>query len=147
MESQVVPTVAHHVESVLGKEGFRYVSTVVANCKMLALELEASDDTFPSIDTEALIIAGYLHDISTSTHGYHNHHIQSAEMAVEFLQALDLPAERIEKVKRAILTHTTVFSSEQREDASIEGRLLYDADKIGRLSGLAVVTSLIEFGA
>ena len=148
MESQVVPTVAQHVESVLGKEGFRYVSTVVANCKMLALELEATeDDTFASIDTEALILAGYLHDISTSTHGYHNHHLQSAEMAVEFLQELNLPAERIEKVKQAILTHTTVFSSEQLEDAPIEGRLLYDADKIGRLSGLAVVTSLIEFGA
>jgi len=29
----------------------------------------------------------------------------------------------------------------------IEGRILYDADKLGRLSGLAVVTSLIEFGA
>jgi hypothetical protein len=28
-----------------------------------------------------------------------------------------------------------------------EGRVLYDADKLGRLSGLAVVTSLIEFGA
>ncbi len=148
MESEVVPTVAHHVESVLGKEGFRYVSTVVANCKMLALELEATeDDTFASIDTEALIIAGYLHDISTSTHGYHNHHLQSAEMAVEFLQELHLPEERIEKVKQAILTHTTVFSSEQRDGVPIEGRLLYDADKIGRLSGLAVVTSLIEFGA
>lgn len=148
MESEVVPTVAHHVESVLGKEGFRYVSTVVANCKMLALELEATeDDTFASIDTEALIIAGYLHDISTSTHGYHNHHLPSAEMAVEFLQEMNLPAERVEKVKQAILTHTTVFSPEQQEDAPIEGRLLYDADKIGRLSGLAVVTSLIEFGA
>jgi len=147
-ENQVVPTVAQHVESVLGKEGFRYVSTVVANCKMLALELEASeDDAFASIDTEALIIAGYLHDISTSTHGYHDHHLQSAEMAVEFLRELNLPAERVEKVKQAILTHTTVFSPEQREDAPIEGRLLYDADKIGRLSGLAVVTSLIEFGA
>lgn len=143
-----MPTVAQHVESVLGKEGFRYVSTVVANCKMLALELEATeDDTSASIDMEALIIAGYLHDISTSTHGYHDHHLQSAEMAVEFLRELNLPAERVEKVKQVILTHTTVFSPEQREDAPIEGRLLYDADKIGRLSGLAVVTSLIEFGA
>jgi hypothetical protein len=41
----------------------------------------------------------------------------------------------------------TVFSPDQRESASIEGRILYDADKLGRLSGLAVVTSLIEFGA
>ena len=31
--------------------------------------------------------------------------------------------------------------------SSLEGRILYDADKLGRLSGLAVVTSLIELGA
>ena len=31
--------------------------------------------------------------------------------------------------------------------SSLEGRILYDADKLGRLSGLAVVTSLIEIGA
>ena len=49
MEIGVVATVAQHVESVLGKEGFRYVSAVVANCKMLALELEATgrDDGDP----------------------------------------------------------------------------------------------------
>src|SRR5207253_9118892 len=41
----------------------------------------------------------------------------------------------------------SVFSLDQRASASIEGRILYDADKLGRLSGLAVVTSLIEFGA
>src|SRR2546429_4400021 len=41
----------------------------------------------------------------------------------------------------------TAFSPDQRVSASIEGRILYDADKLGRLSGLAVVTSLIEFGA
>ena len=34
-----------------------------------------------------------------------------------------------------------------KRDAITEGQVLYDADKLGRLSGLAVVTSLIEFGA
>src|SRR6266480_726952 len=84
METGVVPTVAQHAEEMMGKEGFHYVCAVVANCKMLALELEA---------------------------------------------------------------HMTAFSPDQRVSASIEGRILYDADKLGRLSGLAVVTSLIEFGA
>jgi hypothetical protein len=36
---------------------------------------------------------------------------------------------------------------EERNAAISEGQVLYDADKLGRLSGLAVVTSLIEFGA
>jgi len=147
METEVVPTVAQHAEEVMGKEGLRYVSAVVANCKMLALELEAQEDNLEPIDTEALIIAAYLHDISTVTHGFHEHHLKSAEMAVEFLRKLDMPSERISKVEQAILAHMTVFSLEQRESASIEGRILYDADKLGRLSGLAVVTSLIEFGA
>ncbi len=147
IETEVVPTVAQHAEEVMGKEGLRYVSAVVANCKMLALELEAQEDNLEPIDTEALIIAAYLHDISTVTHGFHEHHLKSAEMAVEFLRKLDMPSERISKVEQAILAHMTVFSLEQRESASIEGRILYDADKLGRLSGLAVVTSLIEFGA
>ena len=147
METGVVPTVAQHAEEVMGKEGLRYVSAVVANCKMLALELEAQEDNLEPIDTEALIIAAYLHDISTVTHGFHEHHLKSAEMAVEFLRKLDMPSERISKVEQAILAHMTVFSLEQRESTSIEGRILYDADKLGRLSGLAVVTSLIEFGA
>ena len=147
METGVVLTVAQHAEEVMGEEGFRYVSAVVANCKMLALELEAQEDNLEPIDTEALIIAAYLHDISTVTHGFHEHHLKSAEMAVEFLRKLDMPSERISKVEQAILAHMTAFSLEQRESASIEGRILYDADKLGRLSGLAVVTSLIEFGA
>ena len=148
MEKEVVPTVAQYVENMVGKEGFRYISAVVANCKMLALELEAQEDgAAGTIDTEALIIAGYLHDISTGMYGYHDHHLKSAEMAVEFLQGLNCTGEQIEKVKQAILVHTTAFASEQRETIPIEGLILYDDDKLGRLSGLAVVTSLIEFGA
>ncbi|HLX40227.1 MAG TPA: HD domain-containing protein [Ktedonobacteraceae bacterium] len=150
METGLVQTVAQHTEAVLGKEGFRYVSAVVANCKMLALELEARevhDEQMLSIDMEALIIAGYLHDISTVAHGFHEHHLKSASMAVEYLR--EIPAEEtcIGKVEQAILAHITVLTPEQRESVPIEGRILYDADKIGRLSGLAVVTALIEFGA
>ena len=148
MESDIVPAVAQRVEHIMGKEGFRYISTVVANCKMFALQLEASEDeTASAIDVEALIIAAYLHDISTGTHGYHDHHLTSADLAVTYLEELELPEERIAKVKQAILEHTAVFSPDQQAHASIEGRILYDADKLGRLSGLAVVTSLIEFGA
>jgi HD superfamily phosphodiesterase len=68
-------------------------------------------------------------------------------MAVEFLRELDVPTERISKVEQAILAHTIAIVPEQEESMPLEGRILYDADKLGRLSGLAVVTSLIEFGA
>jgi len=146
--TDVVQSVAHYAEEALGDEGFRYVSAVVANCKLLALELEAQEDaTGRSVDMEALIIAAYLHDISTIEHGFQNHAQQSAAMAVEFLRKCEVPAPKIAKVEQAILLHTLPFNIEQRESAPLEALLLYDADKLGRLSGLSVVTSLIEFGA
>jgi hypothetical protein len=49
-------------------------------------------------------------------------------------------------VEQAILMHMTPSTIEQRNAVSLEGCILYDADKVGRLSGLAVVTSLIELG-
>src|SRR5438105_3781682 len=108
---------------------------------------KGNDKPRQAIDLDALIIAAYLHDISTVAHGFNEHQLESAEMAVEFLNGLNISAERVKKVEQAILAHTTAYASEERESVPIEGRILYDADKLGRLSGLAVVTSLIEFGA
>jgi HD superfamily phosphodiesterase len=153
METAVASTVAQYAESVLGKERFRYVSAVVANSKMLALELESQEATGDNshtrepIDIDALVIAAYLHDISTVAHGFHGHDLKSAEMAVNYLSELNVPAAQINKVEQAILVHTNALPPEERENVLIEGRILYDADKLGRMSGLAVVTSLIEFGA
>jgi HD superfamily phosphodiesterase len=146
MNTEVVQAVAHYTEEVLGPEGFRYVSAVVANCKMLALELEAQDESF-ALDSDALTIAAYLHDISTAQHGFQDHQVQSAAMAVDFLQSLTVPEEQIKKVEQIILTHADAVPAEQQSEVLQEALILYDADKLGRLSGLAVVTSLIEFGA
>jgi len=145
MDGDVVQTVAHYVEQTLGKENYQYICTVVANCKMLALELD--DEAASQLDMDALVIAAYLHNISIVEHGYQDHHIKSAQMAVEFLSELDVPAALASRVEQAILIHTSIVPSEQRATGPLEGRILYDADKLGRLSGLAVVTSLIEFGA
>ncbi|HET9919328.1 MAG TPA: HD domain-containing protein [Ktedonobacteraceae bacterium] len=150
MEMEVVQAVARHAEEVMGKEGFRHVSEIVATCKMLALEMEAredGEDEAEAIDMDALVCAGYLHDISTHAHGYQNHQLTSAEMAVAFLQTLDVADDDVRKVKQAILAHTTHVASEEQPAVSIEGRVLYDASNLGHLSGLAVVTALIEFGA
>ena len=68
-------------------------------------------------------------------------------MAVEFLRTQDATPEFVQKVEQAILTHMTPHAGEQQASTTSEGRILYDADKLGRLSGLAVVTSLIEIGA
>lgn len=147
MDKGVVQAVADHSEKVMGKEGFHYISAVVANCKMLSAELEGRGEDTSTLDMDVLVIAAYLHNISTVEFGFQNHHLKSAEMAVEFLRELDVPVERIRKVEQTILTHTKAVARDEWESVPLEGRILYDADKLGRLSGLAVVTSLIEFGA
>ena len=145
MDSDMTQAVAEYVEQTLGKESYQFICAVVANCKMLALELD--EEEVGQLDMDALVMAAYLHNISTVEHGYQNHHIKSAEMAVVFLRELDMPAEQIKKIEQAILIHTSLAAPEQRADGPLEGRVLFDADKLGRLSGLAVITSLIEFGA
>lgn len=145
MDSDVTQAVADYVAQTLGQESYQFICAVVANCKMLALELD--DDEARQLDMDALVIAAYLHNISTAEYGYQDHHIKSAEMAVDFLRELDVPPDRIKKVEQAILIHTSSALPEQRANGPLEGRVLFDADKLGRLSGLAVVTSLIEFGA
>jgi HD superfamily phosphodiesterase len=145
MDTDVVQAVAQYVEKTMGREGFRYVSAVVANCKMLAVQLEMQEDHPVSLDTDALVIAAYLHDISTVAHGFQNHHVKSSEMARDFLRDCDVSEECIARVRQAILMHTTVTPQQDRGEIT-EGQVLYDADKLGRLSGLAIVTSLIEFG-
>lgn len=162
MEMEVVQAVAQHAEEEMGHEEFQQISAVVASCKMLALELEGQEledgagetgetrdgkEAGTAIDMEALVLAGYLHDIAVPAHGYQNHHIKSAELAVEFLRELDVPAERVRRVEQAILAHTTRVPPDQRHSVPLEGRILYDAANLGHLSGLAVVTALIEFGA
>src|SRR5579883_3143601 len=147
MESEVVQAVAKYAESVMGQEGFRYISAVVATCKMLALELEGTDAETYQINMDALVISAYLHNISTIEFGFQDHQVKSAEMAVEFLREFKAEDELVSATEKIILAHTTVLPPEERASLPLEARIIYDADKLGRLSGLAVVTSLIEFGA
>lgn len=147
MESEVVQAVAEYAESVMGQEGFRYISAVVATCKMLALELESTEEETGELNMDALVISAYLHNISTIEFGFQDHQIKSAEMSVAFLREHEVADELVMAVEQVILAHTTVLPPEERASLPLEARIIYDADKLGRLSGLAVVTSLIEFGA
>src|ERR1700680_2284675 len=123
MDSDMTQTVAEYVEQTLGKESYQFICAVVANCKMLALELD--DEAVGQLDMDALVMAAYLHNISTVEYGYQDHHIKSAEMAVDFLRELDVPAERIKTVEQAILIHTSMVTPEQRADGPLEGRVLF----------------------
>ncbi len=147
MESEVVQAVVEYAETVMGKEGFHYISAVVATCQMLALELEDQGEEAANLDMDSLVLAAYLHNISTIEFGFQDHQLKSAEMAVEFLRQREVAEEMVSKVELILQNHTVVLPDAERHTLPLEARIIYDADKLGRLSGLAVVTSLIEFGA
>ncbi|HEX7734978.1 MAG TPA: HD domain-containing protein [Ktedonobacteraceae bacterium] len=147
MESEIVQAVAKYAESVMGQEGFRYISAVVATCKMLALELESADEAAYKVNQDALVISAYLHNISTIEFGFQDHQVKSAQLAAEFLRDLSAEEDLVTSVEQIVLAHTTALTAEEDDSLPLEARIIYDADKLGRLSGLAVVTSLIEFGA
>jgi HD superfamily phosphodiesterase len=140
MEPELQDAITQYVQEMLGPEGLLYASTIVANCKMLAIDQE-------DIDQDALVMAAYLHDISTGVYGKEEHHRRSAEMAAAFLREWGVPPERVAAVQAAIMVHSFAAPAEERDLVPIEGQILYDADKISRLGGLAIVTSLIELGA
>src|SRR6185437_11545357 len=121
MESDLVQAVAEYAESVMGAEGFRYISAVVATCKMLALEVERASNT------EALVIAAYLHNISTIEFGFQDHHVKSAEMAVAFLREHQAQDELIASVEKILLAHAMSLPADERESQPLEARVLYDA--------------------
>jgi HD superfamily phosphodiesterase len=140
MEPELQEAITQYVQEMLGPEGLLYASTIVANCKMLAVDQEG-------IDADALVMAAYLHDISKGVYGKEEHNQRSAEMATAFLREWGVPAERVACVEAAILVHSFAAPAEERDLVPLEGQILYDADKISRLGGLAVVTALIELGA
>ena len=128
MDNAIVQAVADHAETVLGKEGFHYISAVVANCKMLTAELEEHGGDISTLDMDALVIAAYLHNISTAEYGFTDHHLKSAEMAVEFLRKHDVPARSITKVEQIILTHTKAIAPDERESAFLDGVIEHLSD-------------------
>src|SRR5690348_8099618 len=107
MEPELQDAIAQYVQEMLGPEGLLYASAIVANCKMLAVDQEDADQ-------EALVMAAYLHDISTGVYGKEEHHRRSAEMAAAFLQEWGVPPERVATVQAAIMVHSFAAPAEER---------------------------------
>ena len=87
-----------------------------------ALELcEREED----IDREIVMLAAWLHDIGTIMGDYENHHISGARIAGKFLEDLNYPADRIERVKHCILVHR---GSKAGKPETREAQILINAD-------------------
>ncbi len=115
-----------------------HIVEVVASGQQLAKRTGA--------DEEIVTLATYFHDISRASTGAEDHNVKSAEIAREWLRQRGYPAERIERVAEAIVAHMRPVTGPERQSVSLEGRVLYDADKISRAQGFGLLGVLVRLG-
>jgi HD superfamily phosphodiesterase len=87
-----------------------------------------------SIDHELLKLAIIFHDIdynsgATFEESYNNHPDYSVKVAVDFLMKNNYPVDKIDRIKEIMLDHSTPHRKVLGEAKSIEGKIIYDADK------------------
>lgn len=134
----ILTQVASYAQETYPQDYSRHIAEVVSYVRQLAAKTGA--------DAEIAAIAAYFHDISRVSMGAEEHNLRSAEMARAWLSEQGYPAERIDRVAAAIVAHMLPARGQAREAVPMEGRILYDADKIARASGLPLLSSLVRLG-
>jgi uncharacterized protein len=82
-------------------------------------------------------MAALLHDLGRTTRGpMRSHAERSAKLAKKLLAAYDLPHETQHAILHAILAHSYCHGV---EPATLEARVLYDADRLDRLGASGVM--------
>ncbi len=134
----IVAEAAAHARATYPAGDWPHIAEVAAFAQKLAEPTGA--------DEEIVTLAAYFHDISRVTLGPESHDVKSAEMARDWLREHDYPAEGIERVAAAIVAHMLPVMGPGRDSVPLEGRILYDADKIGRTQGMALLGALVRLG-
>ena len=106
MEKPIIEKAREFVEAECRKPTSHY-GTEIFVCHFVpvreyALELAKG---FPEADKEVLELAAWLHDIGSIMKGRENHHITGAEIAGVKLKEWNYAHEKLEKVKKCILSH------------------------------------------
>lgn len=115
--------------------GFDHIERVYAMASRLARAEGA--------DLEIVQAAALLHDIQGSHPAGEeraNHHVQSAELAAEILRREGWPEERIAAVQHCIRAHR--YRDNAEPPATIEARVLFDADKLDVLGAIGVARAI-----
>ncbi|MCI1208342.1 MAG: HD domain-containing protein [Treponema sp.] len=98
------------------------------------------------VDDDVILAAALLHDIGRKAQFENpelDHAAVGAEMAYDFLLQLDWTREKAEHVKQCISTHRY---RKNREPASIEAKILFDADKLDVTGAVGIARTLAYIG-
>ncbi len=96
----------------------------IQNVMKRALEIA---ENLKDIDYETLKLAIIFHDIDYRS--YDTHVDASVKAAEQFLNENNYSREKTDKVKEIMLDHSTPHRKQRGEAKSIEGKIIYDADK------------------
>ena len=110
--------------SEFGTHGFEHTERVCRACRRLGGGVGA--------DLSVLLPAALLHDVGRRTA---DHALDSAEIARRILEALGYEWDKVEAVVEAISTHSFTGG---RSSASLEARVLSDADKLDATGALGI---------
>ncbi len=114
--------------------GFGHICRVYALCERIG-EMEGAD-------MEVLLTAALLHDARGShpgKEGRNDHHLRSAEFAVEILKEQGWRDGRIASVQHCIRAHRF---RRDIDPQTLEAKVLFDADKIDVIGAIGVVRAL-----
>ncbi len=98
-------------------------------------------------DMEILSVAALLHDIGrdceSKSKGLVCHAEKGASMAEELLKKYNIPSERIDAIVHCIATHR--FRG-NKIPSSVEGRILFDADKLDSIGAVGIGRAFLFAG-
>lgn len=130
LRSRLSAIAAEYLGDTPGCHRMDHTLRVVANARRLS-------HAYPEADAELVETAAWLHDIGRKYERQEriSHAVISAREAEKLLPALGFSPERAQVILEAIADHR--FSS-GRVPASLEGRLLQDADRIDALGAIGI---------
>jgi len=131
--------VARRLDAARGSHAWDHTLRVLRLCERIG--------TVEGADPTVVRIAAYLHDIGRSvqdaTNGKVCHAVKGAELAGPLLADLALPPACRDNILHCIRTHR--FRGRQRP-ASLEARVLFDADKLDAIGAVGVARAFLFAG-
>lgn len=121
LENNTVQSISHRWD---------HVYRVYRRAIKIAEKMENKD-----IDMEVLKISALLHDIDQAYNEKKNHVKRSLSKAEEILKEIGYPEEKIKKVLKTISEHS---SENENEPETIEGKILFDADKLDGIGAIGI---------
>ena len=123
-----------------GGHDFDHTLRVLANARMLAREL-------PEANLQVVETSALLHDIArpeeTAAQGSVSHAELGARLAAKWLEELDFPEPFVTAVAAAVRSHRY---RDEVAPASIEAKIVYDADKLDSLGAVGLGRAFLFAG-